>query len=302
MVGALRMIARILVIWLVILGGMIWTEDSQSQGTDNPKVNTHNADKPEHKEPFSIPVSILNTPIDELSNEENRERHRRESAYSEKNISIQEVIAEASEDIAHYTYLQICISAASIAGLLVTVIFSGLAWQQTRKATREAQKSTEIAKQSLEATKTAGKMQLRAYVTLDTITCDVHSNGLIDVQVVLQNCGQSPAFIRCIKRSIATYHVSVRPPDDGFTSTKSVVVVGAGCRHTFSNSMKVNPLELAIYRADLLSGERRIKLQVEISYTDIFGEAHTTEFTRTSEPVGAGQAFMSDLTVPDVAT
>lgn len=282
-------------IFAVMISWQVLPENSHSQGTHNAGINTENANEAGNNQPFSIPVRILEAPLSKPDHEKDREQRRRQEAREEENLATQKNIAKVSEKLSHYTLYQLWLSIASAFGLTLTVVFAGLAWKESKTATNTA-------KEALKITENTSKKQLRAYLTLDSITCDIHKAGIVNVGVVVLNCGQTPAFIDEYSRSIVTYLAANGHPEMDHISTSADVVVGPSCHHTFNNSLSTLPEKIDPFTKELLSGERRIRVHIKIGYTDIFGEQHSTEFMRTNEPMGEGQAFMNDFTISDVAT
>lgn len=296
------MLGRMILAALVISTGVIWSEYSRSESANDPEINTQDADKSQKEKGFSIPVRILETPVDQVAKEKDWERQRRDDAHAEKNISIQEVIAKASEDVAHYTFFQTWLSAASFAGLFLTVVFSGLAWKQTRASTIEAKKSTQIAEAALAVTRENGKVQLRPYLTLDEISTNVLADGRVMIGVAIINSGQTPAFINHVKHSVNLAKKGLANPVVTNFSGKTNIVIGPDQYNTLTMSAAIAKEDVPFFAQQIASHTTVITVSMEIEYSDIFRNSHTTAFTRASDVVGGEVNFGSDLKVPDVNT
>ena len=293
---------RWIAIFAVIISWQILPENGHSQGTQNAGVNTENANEAGNDKPFSIPVRILEAPLSEPDHEQDREQRRRQEAREEENLATQKSIAEVSEKLSHYTLYQLWLSIASAFGLTLTVIFAGLAWRESKAATAEATRTADAAWKQLELTEDTRRKELRPYLALNDISSGAQKDGRIVTAVVLLNSGQTPAFIKHIKHSIITYLVADADPDRRMVSTDTTLVVGPNCHHTLTSETRIEPHLVPQFSHEMRTGVRQMYVHVQVKYSDIFGEEHMTVFTRTSQMIDGKENYMSELSVPDVAS
>src|SRR3546814_2944972 len=97
----------------------------------------------------------------------------------------------------------IWMAAAAVLTLFITSMGTLLIWRQvklTRQAVEDTSDATEAMREANVIARTIGRVQTRAYLSIQGLVGETFDNGLVFTATV-KNCGQSPALSAQIMRS-----------------------------------------------------------------------------------------------------
>lgn len=194
------------------------------------------------------------------------------------------------------------VAAWSVAGTVLTaiativlVVVTALLWRVTDRSAKAAdvsaaaaQRSTEIATQTATQTEDTAKRQLRAYIVAHGAVLNCDAGGVVTPYVAagsraigtleFTNTGLTPALNVRVCIQIGQRLLPLAP--ESFVlipiDHESKTVLGAG-RSTRSDAVSPGVVSVSSI-SNLATGAEAVYLFGEISYDDIFGEAHVTAF------------------------
>jgi len=253
------------------------------------------AGKAEQRDEFAFPVRILSYPLDQQQADDAKKQTQRSEEREEENLTIQRDVAQSSEEVAHYTKLQFYLGVTGALGLFATVLFAAASAYYARHAVLEARKQVAFAQEGM-------RRQLRAYIGLEFIRKPSDApDGFLAVSIRLKNSGQSPANILTIAHKVGGGTALRQTEFADITPRQMPMTVGAGAGATIAAANTL--VRITDLREQVASGQLSLFAVVEIVYLDIFGQQHTSRFTRTMEgPRNIDSEFSFNPMYPDVVT
>ena len=179
-------------------------------------------------------------------------------------LRAQQLAAEATEQIADWTAIQVLVTSVGSALLLVTITL-------TYRATRAAEAQVIVAQET-------AKQELRAYMSLapDGAMFETKPGGRLLISVGQQNNGQTPA-----KEVRLAQHIELLPhplpPDYPFPQTTPCP--GTNVVHpdtSFAVTMKADILPSDLWNDTEHGAARRVYVFLRLTYLDAFGEERET--------------------------
>lgn len=232
---------------------------------------------------FSIPVRIIDDPLEAervKQREERAERREADDLVAQQRSAIAaERSAAASEDQNRAAWIQVLLTFMGTVSLLITLLLTRQSVWQSRLATAEANRSARAAEEAIAVTREIGERQLRAYVGVIGISIlYTDTEWMPNVRINYKNSGQTPAYrltnrARCYfswdkKIPDPNHHLDepeergmdLHPGDDRVT-TKQIF------RKQWDNN-----------KDDLVSGKKILYVFGKISYVDAFNKSHYTNY------------------------
>lgn len=274
-------IMRLTVFVSVLLVTCGWWEHGYSHPNNNGNANAASEHSADTSNEVSLPVRIITTPSDQEKYDAEAKDREDSRDRDESNLTVQRSIAKSSEQVAHYTSLQVWIAGASILFALLTFITAIAAVVFARKSAIAAHKAVDV-------TRHFGEAQTRAYVYAESAVMNWFSEGAQAI-VTVANCGTTPAKYFSVQGTI-----DVKDPGDpivippvktdtmspvysslGVNEPKTVAIEGEGV--TLSQLSKVT--------------NNYVSVRGTITYVTIFDETFISQFS-----------FMMKLNPKDVKT
>lgn len=261
-------IVRLTVFVSVLLVTCGWWEHGYSQPNNNGNANAASEHSADTSNEVSLPVRIITTPSDQEKYDAEAKDREDSRNRDESNLTVQRSIAKSSEQVAHYTSLQVWIAGASI-------FFGILTLGTAVTAVVFARKSATAAQESVEITRHFGEAQTRAYVYAESASLNWSAS---DVQAVITvaNCGTTPAMHFSVHGIVELVERSSNPEipdveiDDynpiystlGTSEKKTIGLVGQDITVRKWSTEK----------------ERYLSVRGTITYVTIFNETFVTQF------------------------
>ena len=139
--------------------------------------------------------------------------------------------------------------------------------------------------QTVRETRRIGEAQTRAYVIVSDVDGErVENDNVLEVKAQIENCGQTPAKnLRVVGDIFCDIYPSERDFESLFLECDAIInvkqVLGAKSNIPFHFRIEGS---LSNYLALISKGTHAIYLYGSITYQDIFGEAHKTNFSFVS--------------------
>lgn len=259
-------IMRLTVFVSVMLVTFGWWEHSYSQPNNNGNADAASEHSADPSNEVSLPVRIITTPSDQEKYDAEAKDREDSRNRDESNLAAQRSIAKSSEQVAHYTSLQVWIAGASI-------IFGILTLGTAVTAVIFARHSAAAAQDSVKITRQFGEAQTRAYVYAEAAVMNWFQDGA-EAIITITNCGSTPAKSFSVSGVIDYQPLKSRPtipvPEKFITWS----AIGA-------NKSTTAPLrEEGILFQDLdRDQENYLSVRGTIMYTTIFDEIAFSEFS-----------------------
>lgn len=200
-------------------------------------------------------------------------------------LRAQQAMASATDQMAVAAWLSTAFAFAGLLLLWRTMLYTKRAAEFAGNAVEEAERATAAAHETVKAAVAANtiaqntaRRQLRAYMVPASGTLTRLENGAgFILSVAVRNCGATPALnVRSMGETFAAPYPlqEDRPhpvPGDGHS-----VTIGGGCEMTCAFRLFTESPELAL--AAVERGEMGFWIQGTVTYEDIFGEPHATQF------------------------
>lgn len=244
-------------------------EHSYSQPNNNGNAHAASERSTNTSNEISLPVRIITTPSDQEKHDAEAKDREDSRNRDESNLAVQRSIAKSSEQVAHYTSLQVWIAVASILFALLTLGTAVTAVLFARKSASAAQDSVEI-------TRHFGEAQTRAYVYAESAVMNWFSDGAQAI-ITVANCGTTPAKYFSVQGMIDVKYpgdpLGIPPVETdsmspvysslGLNEPKTVAIEGEGV--TLSQLSKV--------------ANNYVSVRGTITYVTIFDETFISQFS-----------------------
>jgi hypothetical protein len=231
---------------------------------------------------FAIPVRIIPGPSHEQHGQSDADKAQRDEEREDENLAAQRSIAESSEKVGQYAAPMFYVGTAGFLLSLATVFASFSAAWFALGSVREARKATQVAQRALATTEDTAKKQLRAYLVLDGAEIPQETpDGMLYAVMRFKNCGQTPATITHVGH-VCFASQMIFPRDLNALELRPYTsVIGGGSTVQFhaANTLIVLP----DLKDRIAEGKMQIAVRIAIRYTDIYGDEHSAQFTRTIE-------------------
>lgn len=215
---------------------------------------------------------------------QSKQQGQRNPDHEVRDLQAQETMAFWTAPMFWASGVTVVLTFAALLALIRTLHHTRRAADYAKDMTDEAKATTEAAVKSLALTESHGRAQLRAYVTLkEAAVPESVPDGYLGVKLVIENCGQTPAFIHRMRSTVRATNGPIMKSDievDGHDEPYRAVIGAGHSKEIYAGN---TTQRIPGFYESVKKGQMSVVAHLRIEYTDIFATEHTSVFTRVME-------------------
>lgn len=244
-------------------------EHGYSQPNNSGNANAASEHSADTSNEVSLPVRIITTPSDQEKYDAEAKDREDSRNRDESNLTVQRSIAKSSEQVAHYTSLQVWIAGASI-------FFGILTLGTAVTAVVFARKSATAAQESVDVTRHFGETQTRAYVYAESAVMNWY-HTYAQAIITVANCGTTPAKYFSVHGIIDILEAGSTVSIPVIQDNENVAVYSSlGASESKSVSIEA---EGVVIEKLSRSANNYVSLRGTVTYVTIFDETFISQFS-----------------------